>query len=276
MVEEILLNLWGGFIVKSIWQTDNDYGRLEPLTDELVEIAEEKLKIKLPSTYINILKQQNGGYMKYNAHPSDVPTSWADDHVNVDHLFGIGTGKEKGILESEYLIGEWDLPKNVVLISGEGHSWIALDYRSRKTEPSVILIDVDAEQIIELAPNFDSFLNGLYEESVEFEDEPTDDIQRQWTITEINDTFSDDNELEIAYALDYLSSNATEQKQFIEQSLIKLLQHSKLAIRETATNYAYHFYENGILSTNCVESIVKIIRDDNEIEYFADMYFAGL
>lgn len=185
-------------------------------------------------------------------------------------------GKEKGILESEYLIKEWDLPENVVLISGDGHSWIALDYSIRKTEPPVILIDVDEEQTLELAPNFDSFLNGLYKGSIEFEDEYTDDIQRQWTITEINGTFSANNELEIAYALDYLSSNATEQKQFIEQSLIKLLQHSKLEIRETAANYAYHFYENGILSTSCVESIVKIIRNDNEIEYFADMYFAGL
>lgn len=65
-----------------------------------------------------------------------LPTSWADDHVHVDHLFGIGMGKEKGILESEYLIQEWDLPKNVVLISGDGHSWIALDYRNSKAEPS--------------------------------------------------------------------------------------------------------------------------------------------
>nr|WP_233254294.1 SMI1/KNR4 family protein [Salipaludibacillus keqinensis] len=262
--------------MENIWQEENDYGKLEPLTDKIIEIAEEKLKVSLPKSYINILKQQNGGYIKFNAHRLDTPTSWADDHINVDHIFGIGLGKEKGILDSEYLIKEWDLPENVVLISGDGHSWIALDYRSRKTEPPVILIDVDEEQMIELAPNFDTFLNGLYEQTTEFEEEYTDDIQRQWTIPEINDTFSANNELEIAYALDYLSSNATEQKQFIEQSLIKLLQHSKLEIRETAANYAYHFYENGILSTKCVESIVKILRNDHEIEYFAHMYFAEL
>ncbi len=266
----------GDFSVKNIWQEDNDYGKLELLTIEIVEKAEEKLKIKLPDAYISILNQQNGGYIKFNAHPSDIPTSWAHDHVNVDHFFGIGLGKEKGILESEYLIQEWGLPKNVILISGDGHSWIALDYRSRKTEPPVILIDVDEEHIIELAPNFDSFLKGLYVQPLESEDEYTDDLQRRWTVTEINDTFSANNELEIAYALDYLSLNATDQKQFIEQSLIKLLQHSKLEIRETAANYAYHFYENGILSTKCVESIVEILRNDNEIKYFADMYFAGL
>lgn len=147
--------------MKSIWQEDNEYGKLEPLSDEVVKKAEDILKIKLPNSYINILKQQNGGCIKFNAHPSDVPTSWADDHVNVDHLFGIGLGKEKGILESEYLIQEWGLPKNVLLISGDGHSWIALDYRNSKAEPPVIFIDVEQNQEIRLAKNFEEFINGL-------------------------------------------------------------------------------------------------------------------
>lgn len=43
--------------MESIWQKDNDYGKLEQLTDEMIEIAEEKLKVKLPNSYINILKQ---------------------------------------------------------------------------------------------------------------------------------------------------------------------------------------------------------------------------
>lgn len=147
--------------MESIWQGDNDYCKLEPLSDGIVNKAEEILKIKLPNSYINILKQQNGGAIKFNAHPSNVPTSWADDHVNVDHILGIGLGKEKGILESEYFIQEWGLPKSVVLISGDGHSWIAFDYRNKKVEPPVIFIDVDDEKIIELAPDFEAFLNGL-------------------------------------------------------------------------------------------------------------------
>ena len=47
-------------------------------------------KVKIPYSYIDMLKQQNGGYIKFNAHPSDVPISWADDHVNVEHILGIG------------------------------------------------------------------------------------------------------------------------------------------------------------------------------------------
>ncbi|MFS0783119.1 SMI1/KNR4 family protein [Bacillus sp. 1P06AnD] len=142
-----------------IWQEDNEYYKLEPLTEELVKEAEEKLNIKLPQSYIHILKEQNGGYIKFDAYPTSVPTSWADDHIEVDHLMGIG--EENGILESAYLIDEWGLPNDIVLLSGNGHSWVALDYRNTKEEPAVIWIDVDNEQIIELASNFDSFLNGL-------------------------------------------------------------------------------------------------------------------
>ncbi|PSL41618.1 SUKH superfamily protein [Planomicrobium soli] len=147
--------------MKDIWQEGSENGKLEPLSDEIVKEAEKLLKIKLPTSYISILKQQNGGYIKFNAHPSAAPTSWADDHVNVENIFGIGTGKEKGILESEYLIQEWGLPKNVVLISGDGHSWIALDYRNSKADPPVIYLDVEQNQEIRLAKNFEEFINGL-------------------------------------------------------------------------------------------------------------------
>lgn len=151
----------GDIRVKNIWQQDNDYGKLEPLTVEIVEQAEEKLKVKLPQSYISILNQQNGGYIKFNSHPSDVPTPWADDHVHVDHIFGIGVGKERGILESEYLIREWGLPKNVVLISGDGHSFIALDYRNSKVDPPVIFINAEQSQEIRLAKSFEEFMTGL-------------------------------------------------------------------------------------------------------------------
>lgn len=162
------------FNVQNIWQEDTEYGKLEPLTDEMVKKAEEKLGIKLPNSYISILKQQNGGYIKFNAHPSDVPTSWADNHVNIDHIFGIATGKEKGILESEYLIREWGLPKNVVLISGDGHSWIALDYRNSRANPPVIYIDVEQNQEIRLAKNFKEFINGLVDYIEEKENNSSD------------------------------------------------------------------------------------------------------
>lgn len=143
----------------AIWSEGTGEYKQEPLTDEMIREAEEALRIKLPDSYISLLREQNGGYIEFDSHPADTPNSWADDHVNVDYIMGIG--KENGILESQYYIDEWDLPNDIVLISGGGRSWIALDYRKTQTDPPVIFIDSEQEQIFDLAPDFGTFLTQL-------------------------------------------------------------------------------------------------------------------
>ncbi|MDQ0216682.1 hypothetical protein J2S13_003156 [Oikeobacillus pervagus] len=173
-------------MIKSIWK-EHDEHKLKPITKETVAIVEKKLKVKLPESYISLLKEQNGGYIIFDSYPTDFPTSWADDHIYIDHIRGIG--EEGGILESDYLIKEWGLPKEVVLISGDGHTWIAFDYRNTNKEPPVILIENDGEEIIELAPNFETFLNGLtnWEGSDSIEMCETDEIQEKYFKGEISD-----------------------------------------------------------------------------------------
>ncbi|MEJ9115908.1 SMI1/KNR4 family protein [Bacillus paramobilis] len=145
----------------TIW-TEDDYLKLAPINDELIKKAEEVLNVKLPESYINLLKEQNGGTLRLDVHPTSEPNSWTDDHVNVSGLYGISFDEnESSILESRYLIQEWEMPENLVLLSGDGHTWIALDYRNVAENPPVIFIDNEVEQIIELAPNFESFLQNL-------------------------------------------------------------------------------------------------------------------
>lgn len=68
-------------------------------------------------------------------------------------------------------------------------------------------------------------------------------------------------------------ANSTQHTLFIEQSLIMLLQSSNLEMKQLAANYAYHFNEEEILSTNCVDEILALLRKDSEIDYYADMFF---
>ncbi|HCF51712.1 MAG TPA: SMI1/KNR4 family protein [Bacillus sp. (in: Bacteria)] len=145
----------------TIW-ADDDYLKLAPINDELIKKAEEVLNVKLPESYINLLKEQNGGTLRLDVHPTSKPNSWADNHVNVSGLYGISFDEnESSILESRYLIREWEMPENIILLSGDGHTWIALDYRNVAENPPVIFIDNEFEEIIELAPNFERFLQNL-------------------------------------------------------------------------------------------------------------------
>ncbi|WP_244410568.1 SMI1/KNR4 family protein [Parageobacillus thermoglucosidasius] len=257
-------------MVKNIWREGYDNYKLDTLTDEAVEKAEEILKVKLPKSYINILKVQNGGYIKFNSYPCNVPTSWANNHINVEHIWGID--EVNGILESENLIKEWGLPNNIVLISGDGHSWIALDYRKMKENPPVIYIDIELNQIVEIANSFDEFLDGLYIE--EFEDDSTTWIEKEWTLEEINTALSSNDEQIIIRTLNYLLIKPNEHVDIIEQKLMALLQNSNPQIKELAVIYAYHFNQKGVLSAEYIDQIISILRIDKEVKDYLDMFNA--
>ena len=258
---------------KAIWNVeDNDY-KLAPLTEEMIEKAEAKLKVKLPQSYLNLLKEQNGGSIQYNAFPMTVPTSWAEDHINVDHILGIGV--EQGIVESDYFINEWGLPENIVLICGDGHSWVAFDYRNPTAEPPIIYVDVDAEQIIEIASSFNEFLEGLYVADVEFDDSYEEEIVIYLSQEELNAALSSNKEEEIIPALNYLYENTKGNEQFIEEKLILLLQNRVQNIKEIAVTYVIHMNEFSVLSSDGMKQIVSIIQKDKDLECYAE-HFSGI
>ncbi len=145
----------------SIWDKDVGYKPL-PVTDSIIEMAEKKLGVKLPESYIKLLKDQNGGSIIYNAHPAPKHEVFDDLFIEVEYLDGIG--KNGGILDSEELIEEWKMPKGLVLFNGDGHYWLAFDYRHTSSNPPIVYVDNNDEisQVITLARNFDDFLENLY------------------------------------------------------------------------------------------------------------------
>ena len=126
--------------------------------------AEAFLGVSLPIELTELLKIQNGGYTKGFAHPMTQRTTWADDHVPLDDLAGIvidvNHKTAQNLLHSNGMTAEWGLPPKQVLLSGDGHYWITLDYRNGPT-PTVAWIDVECGEDIQVATSFASFLSGL-------------------------------------------------------------------------------------------------------------------
>lgn len=155
------------------WDRESDYLVERPLTDAAVRAAEEKLGVRLPAAYIELLEVQNGGVAaeEFSAFPMSQPTSWSHDHVGFADMMGIGTGAQT-ILNSPYLTEEWEMPGELVLLTGDGHWWIALDYRDRDPggEPPVVWYDNEVGEDVQLAPSFRAFVEGLRPQGV-FEDE---------------------------------------------------------------------------------------------------------
>ncbi|MER6997743.1 SMI1/KNR4 family protein [Streptomyces sp. NPDC000410] len=152
--------------VKATFWDEGLYGVQSPLTDAVVQDAERRLGVRLPASLLEILRVQNGGLVAdlWNAFPTDVPTSWSENHVPLDDMMGIGRHDgQLSLLDSPYLVEEWGLPSPLVLLSGDGHCWIALDYRAcgEHGEPTVTWFDRDRDAEIPLAADFRTFVERL-------------------------------------------------------------------------------------------------------------------
>ncbi|MFI6642519.1 SMI1/KNR4 family protein [Streptomyces sp. NPDC050504] len=152
--------------VKATFWGEGLYGVQPSLTDEVVRDAERRLGVRLPASLLEVLRVQNGGLVaeSWNAFPTVAPTSWSEDHVPLDALMGIGRRDgQLSLLDSAYLVGEWGLPSPLVLLSGDGHWWIALDYRARGEhgEPSVTWFDAENGTELPLAADFRTFVQEL-------------------------------------------------------------------------------------------------------------------
>ena len=178
-----------GFDLTNFWD-DNWYALKEyvsdPPSDELIASMEEELGYKLPAAYIWLMKQHNGGIPVNTCYPCDEPTCWAEDHVAITGIFGIGREKSCslcGELGSQFMIDEWEYPAIGVAICdcpSAGHDMIFLDYRDcgPQGEPAVVHVDQENDyKITHLADSFEEFIRGLEHESLYDPDEDVEDLE---------------------------------------------------------------------------------------------------
>ena len=178
-----------GFDLTNFWD-DSMYALKEyvsdPPSDELIASVEEELGYKLPAAYIWLMKQHNGGIPVNTCYPCDEPTCWADDHVAITGIFGIGREKSCslcGELGSQFMIDEWEYPAIGVAICdcpSAGHDMIFLDYRAcgPQGEPAVVHVDQENDyKITHLADSFEEFVRGLKHESLYDPDEDVEDLE---------------------------------------------------------------------------------------------------
>ena len=139
----------------------------KPILDLDIRIAEEKLDVKFPLSYIELLKEHNGGTLKY---PNIFIEENDKERFTIPEIYGIDFEGEQngvGILASKYWINEVGLPEPIIILWGDYHSWIALNYGENAGNPSVVyfyeeyLSDNEKWKQIKIANDFDAFLRKL-------------------------------------------------------------------------------------------------------------------
>lgn len=153
--------------MSKFFEPDRHYYTSPPLGEGMVENAERELGVKLPASYIELLRTQNGGVPVRRCFYTDFPTSWSEDHFAISAIRGIGGewGIDASIGGSDYLIREWEYPDIGVVAfhtpSG-GHDAVMLDYsRNGRSEPPGVIY-VDEDRIVRpVADSFENFIDGL-------------------------------------------------------------------------------------------------------------------
>lgn len=138
----------------------NAEAHFEQLTLAVLEKVEKNLHVKLPNTYIDLMKQHNGGTLAYT---TLISSRLPDGEAEIDEIKGIDL--EEGIIESNYLTNEWELDSKLIIFAGDGNYWLAFDYRKHDSnEPAVVYIEEDTDnKPIKIAKNFALFLKKLHE-----------------------------------------------------------------------------------------------------------------
>lgn len=131
------------------------------------------------------MNTQNGGIPALTVFPTKEATSWAEDHIAISSLMGIGHDKIyalAGELGSRFMIEDWGYPDLGIVICdcpSAGHDVVMLDYRfcGPEGEPCVVHVDQENDyEITYLAPNFEAFIRGLVDEDTyDLSDEENED-----------------------------------------------------------------------------------------------------
>jgi SMI1/KNR4 family protein SUKH-1 len=178
LTEAELANFWN--------ESDDYFTSSATVTHDLIQAAEAQLGYKLPEDYVRLLKIRNGGAPKRTCFPTNVPTSWAKDHVAVSGVCGLGGqwGIDSPTLGSRHMIDEWGYP-DIGIVFGQcpsaGHDALMLDYSvcGPAAEPRVIHVDVETvhgPDITIVAPDLAMFVRGLVDEA-QF-DTSAEDLER--------------------------------------------------------------------------------------------------
>ncbi|MFF5225398.1 SMI1/KNR4 family protein [Dactylosporangium sp. NPDC000521] len=177
MYDDAVRRAFPGVALDSFWD-DGEYALDayvdEPPSAELVASVQAELGYRLPQSYVTLMKSHNGGIPRSGCCPAPSRTTWAEDHVGVHGIMGIGRNKRyslAGAAGQRLWLDGWGYPPIGVYFAdcpSAGHDMIAFDYSEcgPAGEPRVVHVDQEWDyRITVLASDFVSFVQNLRPES---------------------------------------------------------------------------------------------------------------
>ena len=165
------------FDLSAVWQpkgyADKDY-KEAPFTPEILAKVEAELGYTLPPSFTALMTVQNGGTFRNICFPTAQPNSWSETMLPLKKCRASALPKQAACAAAWGKNCGWKsggYPPIGVYFANDptaGHAMFALDYRQcgRNGEPKVVLVMQERNyEIIELAPDFETFIRNLRHEN---------------------------------------------------------------------------------------------------------------
>lgn len=135
---------------ETIWKRPAYLPYVQPaLTDALVAQAESELGHELPEVFLDILRVQNGGPIRFS-----IPDACGDQIAGIGPSYPSIT--DDTFQDHQEYVG-YPLD-GLVPFDGDGHWYHCLDYRDKAVEPAVSYIDIECNSQNRIADSFADFL----------------------------------------------------------------------------------------------------------------------
>lgn len=236
---------------------------------EIVE-AEQRLGCKLPKSYVEQLNIHNGGRLQYTSYMNEALA----EPLLIDYMYGtVGT---PSLLDTPDIIVQYDLEANIIIFAGDGEEWFAFDYRQQTIEPPVIVFTAD-EDVIELASNFEVFMQGLGYDGEQFmEDEEMLEDEEDMAIYDMKEQLNNAGSIEeIREALDaatrYMQENPEEQADvYFVGELLDVARYPDQEAHKLVPHYLKLWKRQTIISetqvAKCIEHLQSEHRWNDELQ----------
>ena len=118
---------------------------------------------ELPRAYLDLLAEQNGGYLLSSRIQTKEPTSDGIDYAAVHAIMGLHDDPKNSLYAQQEIARSAGLPDYFVLFSSNGNQLFAFDYSklSPSGEPSIRHIDIETDNWQTVAADFGQFLRSL-------------------------------------------------------------------------------------------------------------------
>ena len=140
------------------------------LTDEKIALVDEKLGFILPKSYTDFMKNFNEEFFEdpyvipiKETVPANLKYYLGEGFWEINDFYKIliDENDTKGILHGKSIAKEWGLLNKIIPLEGDGHTWIAFDYRNTTNEPEIVFIESEKHLSLKLANNFTELLDML-------------------------------------------------------------------------------------------------------------------